>query len=76
MAGKTKLPERMYSKRFEFSLTPPVADMFRKELAAKNISPSLWLRQFVESLYPDVVVQKREENPEMTQSSTPDESTR
>lgn len=77
MAGKSKLPEHLsYSQRFEFSLTPAVAERFRKELAAKNISPALWLRQFVEGLYPDVIAQNHEEKPEMTQSSRPDATTR
>ena len=51
MAFKKKLPEDIHSVRFEFSLTPRVAEELRNEAKSNNLSSALWLRRLMEQMF-------------------------
>jgi hypothetical protein len=48
-----KVPEALQrSERFEFSITPATAELFRKHCADHKKTPSMWLRELIEDAFP------------------------
>jgi len=60
--ARPKLPEQ-YTERFEFTVTKRVGDLFRKECIDNMTSTSMWLRKFVEKLYPEETPNSVNDNP-------------
>jgi hypothetical protein len=51
-----RVPEALKrSVRFEFTVRPATAELFRKHCDTHKMSPSLWLRELIEDAFPEQI---------------------